>query len=70
MYSLNEKEAFDAMSLFVNRFYREAGDDLVTLIADISTKSDEGRLWHSDGGPLDPAAWSDWIKCVQAVKSQ
>ena len=70
MYTLTEQEAFEAMRLFINRFFAEAGDDLPTLVADISTHSDEGRQWWTDGGPLDPAAWSDWLKCVEAVKAQ
>jgi len=67
---LTEKEAFDAMRLFIDRFYAEAGDDLPTLMADISTHSDEGRAWHPDGSPLDPAAWSEWLKCVEQVKGK
>ena len=36
MFTLTEREAFDAMRLFLDRFYAQAGDDLVTLIAGIS----------------------------------
>jgi hypothetical protein len=37
-----------------------AGDDLVTLLADITIES--------DGDTLDPAAWDDWVRCVGKVK--
>jgi hypothetical protein len=61
-YSLTEQEAFLAMTLFVAQFASRAGDDLATLMADIST-------W-SDGKPTDPAAWDDWLNCVRAVKGE
>jgi hypothetical protein len=60
MYSLSEEEAFKAMTLFLDQFYGRAGDDLVTLMADVSLEK--------DGSTLDPAAWDDWMDCVRAVK--
>ena len=58
-YTLSEQEAFLALTLFVNQFYARAGDDLPTLMADISIEE--------DGGTLDPAAWADWLECVRAT---
>lgn len=60
MFLLDEREAFAAMSLFVNRFAERAGDDLITLLGDITLMP--------DGSTFDPAAWSDWLGCVRDVK--
>jgi hypothetical protein len=62
MYELSESEAFQAMSLFLTQFAKRAGDDLATLLADITI--------DADGGTFDPAAWDDWIACVRAVKGE
>jgi hypothetical protein len=56
---MTEKEAFAAMKLFLEQYYERAGNDMETLIADITLES--------DGQPLDPAAWGDWLKCVRTV---
>ena len=52
-------EAFAAMTLFVNQFADRAGDDLLTLLGDITLR----RATTSD-----PAAWGDWLECVAEVK--
>jgi hypothetical protein len=62
MYQLSEQEAFRAMTLFLDHFYDQAGDDMETLTADISISA--------DGRTLDPAAWNDWMRCIQAVKAE
>ena len=62
MYELDERQAFRAMTLFLRQYYERAGDDLATLLADISIER--------DGGTLDPAAWDDWMRCVRTVKSE
>jgi hypothetical protein len=62
MFQLSEFEAFKAMTLFLNQFADRAGDDLLTLLGDITT--------DSEGCTFDPAAWEDWIECVRAVKSE
>jgi hypothetical protein len=46
---LSEREALDAMSLFLNRYADQAGDDLATLLADLQLVE--------DGEPTDTAAW-------------
>ena len=61
MYELDEHEAFRVMSMFISRFAEQAGDDLLTLMSDITIRP--------DGGTFDPAAWSDWMSCVETVKS-
>lgn len=61
MHQLDELEAFRAMAMFLTQFAERAGDDLLTLLSDITLRP--------DGGTFDPAAWDDWIRCVVAVKS-
>ena len=62
MADLTDREALIAMKLFLERFYAEAGNDMETLIADITIESDEGTL--------DPAAWEEWLRCVDAAKAE
>ena len=62
MSRLSEREAFRAMTLFLTEYYERAGDDLVTLLADITIES--------DGDTLDPAALDDWLRCVGKVKAR
>jgi hypothetical protein len=49
------------MSEFIWRFGHRAGDDLITLIGDTDLER--------DGWPTDPAAWEDWLECVDWVRS-
>lgn len=60
MYTLNEREAFEAMTGFLTAFYRRTGGDMQTLMADI-------RILP-DGQTGDPAAWDDWLESVVHVK--
>lgn len=57
---ISDKEAFIAMRLFLEQFYDRAGNDMETLIADITLES--------DGQPLDPAAWEDWVHCLETAR--
>ncbi len=61
MSTLDEREAFLAMSEFLWRYAQRAGDDLITLLGDTEIEA--------DGGPTDPAAWDDWLACVRDVKT-
>lgn len=58
-HELNEREAFVAMSRFLEQFANRAGNDLLTLLGDIHLEA--------DGGPTDPAAGEDWMRCVRSV---
>ena len=60
MVELNEREAFIAMTLFLQEFYRQTGGDFPTLLADIEIAP--------DGITGDPAAWADWLGFVADVK--
>ena len=57
---LSEQEAFRAAPLFLDRFYKEAGDDLATLMMDTTIEA--------DGRTHDPAAREDWMNCIRIVK--
>lgn len=65
--SLSVGEAFAAMSLFIDQFAKRAGDDLLTLMGDISLMPD-GSVRR--GMTTDPAAWDDWLACVAEVKER
>lgn len=52
-------QAFRAMVAFLDQYAERAGDDLLTLLGDVSL--------CDDGRPFDPAAWEDWLRCVRAV---
>jgi hypothetical protein len=58
--TINEHEAFVAMKLFLEQYYERAGNDMETLISDITLES--------DGQPSDPAAWDDWMRCVAQAR--
>jgi len=57
---ISERQAFVTLRLFLEQYYTRAGNDMETLIADVTLES--------DGEPLDPAAWSDWIACVERAR--
>jgi hypothetical protein len=57
---ISEREAFVALRLFLEQFYARAGNDMETLIADVTLEK--------DGLPLDPAAWDDWVRCVEEAR--
>jgi hypothetical protein len=57
---IDERDAFLAMRLFLEQFYARAGNDMETLIADLTLEA--------DGKPLDPAAWDDWLRCIEEAK--
>ncbi|HEY8816718.1 MAG TPA: hypothetical protein VIP57_16660 [Candidatus Dormibacteraeota bacterium] len=58
-FSLTEQEAFEAMRCFLEHFFDSAGNDMYTLLADMTILT--------DGGTTDPAAWYDWLRCVEDV---
>jgi hypothetical protein len=59
---LTDREAFIAMRLFLEQYYVRAGNDMETLIADVTLES--------DGLPLDPAAWDDWTTCLDEARGR
>jgi len=64
-FNLSELEAFDAMRLFLEAYWRRGGqvsDDLASLLSDI------GREVWANAQPGDPAQWDDWLAAVEAIK--
>ena len=60
MDKLTEQQAFEAMVLFLEGFYkRTKSDDVGGLLGDL--------ILLEDGSTADPAAWDDWMKCVLRV---
>lgn len=60
MEKLSDRQAFEAMVLFLEGFYeRTQSDEVGGLLSDL--------MASADGETADPAAWSDWIECVQKV---
>jgi hypothetical protein len=62
--SLTVEEAFQVMSEYVWQFHEAFGGDIVQLLSDTGI----GEVW-GDLEPTDPAAMSDWAKCVAWVRS-
>jgi hypothetical protein len=58
----SQLQAFIAMRRFLEQFYDRAGNDMETLIADITLEE--------DGVPVDPAAWSDWLRCLDEATGE
>ena len=64
---LTALEAFDAMRLFIEAYWMRGlkqSDDLRMVLSALNR---EIRMWP-DGGPADPAMWSDWLRAIGAVK--
>jgi len=65
---LTALEAFDAMRVFVENYWERGlkeSDDLRFLL---SAMNRETAIW-ADGGPGDPAMWSDWLLALGRVKN-
>lgn len=57
---LSVLDAYRAMQLFLEDYHRFTGsDDVGALLG--------GLQLLADGSSADPAAWSDWLNCVQRV---
>ncbi|MBA2724623.1 MAG: hypothetical protein H0W92_06075 [Sphingomonas sp.] len=66
--SLTVLEAFDAMRVFLENHWERGlkqSDDLLWLL---SATNRETAIW-ADGGPSDPAVWSDWLLALGEVKN-
>jgi hypothetical protein len=59
MSEISEIEALEAMGLFLKQYYDRAGNDMETLMSDITI--------YGYGQTSDPAAWDDWLECVRRV---
>ncbi len=62
MEKLTEKQAFTAMIYFLDQYYQQTqADDLGALLGSLQLLS--------DGMPIDPALWDDWLMAVEKVLS-
>lgn len=57
-----EKEAYDAMFLYLKKLYELTNsDDLAGFLG--------GMTLLEDGKPADSAAWTDWLECLEKAKA-
>jgi hypothetical protein len=60
---LTPLEAYECMLEFLDELYQlTKSDDLASFLG--------GFQLTKDGGTMDPAAWSDWLKAVRRVKAR
>lgn len=60
MSQLTDRQAFEAMVLFLEQFYdRTQSDDIAGLLSDL--------MIAADNQTADPAAWQDWLSCVEKI---
>jgi len=58
-------EAFKSMQCFLENYYEQTdSDDVRSLLGNISLD-----IWK-DGSTGDPAAWSEWIECIEKVTNK
>lgn len=58
---LTLKEAYAAMYAYLQRLYETTGsEDLGGFLGSMSLLE--------DGGPADPAVWSEWVRAVQQAR--
>lgn len=57
MKNLTTLQAFNAMREFLENYYKKTfSDDIGSLLGDLQLLQ--------DGKTADPAAWQDWIECI------
>ena len=63
MSRLTDLQAFNAMRLYLEKYYQEtASDDVGSVLGDL--------FFLPGGGTADPAAWYSWIKSIEKVQQQ
>ncbi len=56
-------ESFKAMNCFLVKHYEQtSSEDIGSLLGEIQLLE--------DGKTADPAAWEDWINCIQLISDQ
>jgi predicted RNA polymerase sigma factor len=65
---LTALEAFDAMRAFLESYWEEGGKGEEEIRRLLSALNRDTNIWP-DGGPADPAMWSDWLLALGRVKS-
>lgn len=62
--TLTEREAYDAMFQFLEAYFERGGrqsDDLAILLG--------SALMNSDGVPMDPGFWQDWLDAIAKARA-
>ena len=59
---LTIKQAYAATVLFLDLYYQHTKSEDVAIVL-------SGMKLLPDGMSVDPAAWEDWIECVQRVQT-
>ena len=54
--ALSERQAYEAMIRFLTRFHLPRFDQIGVVLGELE--------FRADGQTGDPAAWSDWMRCV------
>jgi hypothetical protein len=63
MTELTTHQAFQAMVIFLEKFYdRTQSNDVGGLLGDL--------MIRPDGSTADPAAWQDWIDSIRQAQRQ
>ncbi len=63
MTKLTVLQAFNAMKLFLEKYYEQtSSDDVGSLLGDLQ--------FLSDGKTVDPSAWEDWFACVHNATNE
>ena len=59
---LTPNQAFQAMAVFLESYAARLGGgaDIESLLGDLQVNP-------SDGKPMDPAAWDDWMRAVESA---
>ena len=69
---LSAAEAFDVMRVFLENWWKRSGSPQHSVFEEgdvlwLLSACDRG-VW-ADGGPMDPAMWSDWQDAVSQVRA-
>ena len=62
--TLTDLQAFYAMRLFLEMYYEQTkSNDVGSLLGDL-------QFFEKEKETADPAAWADWIECVNKVLNE
>ena len=61
---MTNREAFIAMTYFLEQYYEQAGsDDVGALLGDMAFVGDSQQT-------MDPAIWTDWLNAVEKMRTK
>lgn len=61
---LTDLQAFYAMRLFLEKYYEQTNSD------DVGSLLSELQFFEKEKETADPAAWEEWIECVNKVLNE